>query len=167
MKLKVKITGWSEGKRRSITRTIETPDFEPVERKFLNRTWTDSIFTQQDDWVNDNYESIIIPLAEEVYFWPIEGFVAIEPKVKVNKRQLVIEYAEVLLKDWSIEMKEIFLVSLTKQWPQIKKQSIENIFKIVFNTIDVSTAVSLKHLKDVTEILGGSQLEQKHLNSKI
>lgn len=167
MKLKVKITGWSEGKRRSIIRTIETPDFIEEQHEFLGHHWTDSVFNQQAEWVYDNYFDLIVPLAEEVYFWPIEGFVAIEPKVKVNKRQLVIEYAEVLLKDWSIEMKEIFLVSLTKQWPQIKKQSIENIFKIVFNTIDVSTAVSLKHSKDVNEILGGSQIEQKHLNSKI
>lgn len=161
MKLKVKITGWSEGKRCSIKRTIETPEFTEQTVNFLGRTWTDSVFKQQVEWVDEKYFEIIVPLAEAEYLHPIEGFVGIEQKQKVkkiNKRQQVIELAEVLLSDGPVEMKEIFLVSLTKQWPQIKGQSVENIFKIVFNTIDVSQAVSINHLKGITALLQGDKI---------
>ena len=58
MKLKVKITGHSEGQRRSIIRTIETPDFTEQEVTFLGRTWTESIHQQQHDWANENYFQI-------------------------------------------------------------------------------------------------------------
>lgn len=163
MKLKVKITGYSEGKRRSIIRTIETPDFVEREVTFLGRTWTEKVISQQIDWVDDNYFEVVIPLAEEEWLHPIEGFVAIEPKVKIDKRQLVIDYADVLLKDWSIESKEVFLVSLTKQWQQIKGLSIENIFKIVFNTIDVSSAVAGKNLQDIINILNSGKKESPKL----
>lgn len=162
MKLKVKITGWTEGKRCSFRTTIETPDFEDKHWEFMGHHWFQPARERSIEWLDDNYEEIIVPLAEERFYFPIEGYEVVSEVNKVNKRQLVIEYAEVLLKDWSVEMKEIFLVSLTKQWPQIKGQSIENIFKIVFNTIDVSTAVSMKHLREINRILSGTKSDSNN-----
>lgn len=160
MKLEIKITGWSEGKRKSIRRTVETPVFEFATKTLLGRTWTESEFEQQVRWVDENYETVVIPLAEEAYFWPIEGFAAIEPKVKIDKRQQVIEYAETLLADWTVEMKEIFLVSLTAQWPQVKNLAIEQIFKIVFATIDVSTSVAIQQLKGISGVLNSDETQK-------
>ncbi len=156
MKLKVKITGWDSGKKRSIIRSIETPDFTEQTVSFLGRTWIDTVFRQQIDWVDDNYFEVIVPLAEAEWLHPIEGYVGIEPKPKakkIDKRQQVIDYAEGLLGSWPTDAKELFLVALTRQWPQIKDQSIKNIFKIVFNTMDVSIGTARNYLNPIHKIL--------------
>lgn len=166
MKIKVKITGWLEGKRQSFVQTIETPDFQEREIKFMGRIWVESIQRQQVDWLDDNYSEIIVPLAEQRWFWPIEGYEVIQPKVRINKRQQVIEIAEDLLGDWSIDMKEEFLVSLAIQWPQIKKQSINNIFMVVFNTMEVANAQTGIFAKRISAILKGEESVKKN-NLKI
>lgn len=140
MKIKVKISGYECGSRRSITRTIEVPDFEDHivgffdETKLLGNTksllgmqWEQTVAEQQQDWIDDNYESVIIPLAEEAFLHPIEGFRIVTPKVETKRKiEDVIEAVAPYMIDKDAEFKRYLLVrymntgNLSKVWRRTK-----------------------------------------------
>mgnify|MGYP003499456398 CR=1 FL=1 len=165
MKLKVKITGWNEGKRCSFKASIETPDFEEHQTEFLQRKWLNTVHMQQVEWLNDNYETVIIPLAEERWYWPIEGYEVVNETKKKSKKEQVFEITEVLFADSTDQFKALFLGSLHEQWKTIKHLSPEKIISITMNTMNVASITSTAAYNRMINILSGKEnsLETKQI----
>lgn len=165
MKLKLKISGIIDNKFKSITRTVNCPDFVDREvgfnesmlgeaAKSLNGFhWKETVLNQQKAWLFDNYESIVIPLAEEAFMYPIRDAEIVPSKSKVRKIDQVLEAVSPYMIDNSEEFKAMFIGSLHEHWDTIKGLSIDKIIKITFETMGTSAIVSAAHLKDMMRAL--------------
>mgnify|MGYP003440583686 FL=1 len=151
MKVKIKITGYIDGKRKSLIRTLEVPEFQETEQSFCGRTWITSISEQQTDWIDDRYFDLVVEYAESRWMHPIEGYELIVPKTKVDKLQEVMKATELILHDKSDEFKALFIGSLHRHWKDIKSLPIESIIKITLDTMTTSFDVTIAHFKDMND----------------
>lgn len=164
MKLKIKIFGWSEGSRRSITRTIDIPDFEdrvvgfdesillPETGRATGRgvTWRETIEDQQEEWIDDNYESVVIPLAEEAFLYPIFDCKIVRPKVSTKKED-IIEILTIHLAKSDIQTKAIVIGTLHELWPSVKNLSSERIVSILYDSVSATDKITVGVLKQINE----------------
>lgn len=155
MELKIKISGWNCYKQRikSFDTIIETPDFSEKQFSFEGHDFTKTIIEQQIEWIDENYKSAIVPLAEKQDLFPIHGYSVVYERPMIDKKELIVQYANEILKDWSDENKALFFGALLTQWKDIKGLSIERIFKICFNTCDVSQTTAKFYLNRISDIL--------------
>ena len=165
MKIKVKISGSECGSRKTITRTIEVPDFEDRIVGFLDESklkgntksllgmqWEQTVVEQQQDWIDDNYESVIIPLAEAAFLHPIEGYRIVTPKVETKRKiEDVIEAVAPYMVDKDEEFKALFIGSLYEHWESVKGLATNKIVKIVFESMGIAAQVGSAYLRELRE----------------
>lgn len=123
----------------------------------MKHQWVESILDQQNDWIDENYFQIIVPLAEERDYWPIIGYDIILPSSKISKKNSVLRDLGNLIKDWDPESKAMIIGTLHTHWPNIKNLSNERIIRIVLDSMDVSNKVGMFILDGIKEALSSTQ----------
>lgn len=163
MKVKIKIIGWDEttGVQRSFKRTIECPDFvEKTESVTLSGhtvDLTDTVDDQVTRWIYDNWQELGVKPCEERFIHPIMGFEFVKPKVDTEalKRDMVLTLFASGSHNWNDEFKAIVIGTLAEMWPVLKKHSPESIYKIVLESVSVTTKVGTALLKGISDTLKG------------
>lgn len=149
MKFRIKISGWASGSRTSFTKTVECPDF--VEHTF---TFDDdrygplkghsipvSVIEQQNDWVDEHYDQIVVEECERRFIHPIDGFVIVKSN-PVSTKQQVIDLMSQVCEGKDEQYKAMAIGTLSEMWPRLKHGAPESICASVLTSVNASMKIA-------------------------